>query len=232
MDFKVLKHVKEKRTEWHEPDTELWEYSYYVAQKGNPHENGLGHRVTTMNGVHGVLVPTAPIYKLKKNQALVASLEADITNNKMDLGEGNIEQTFSDLASSFDSDAAKAVGQVVDRCAGSPAAKATGAASSIAPASPSPPGRSSAWSLMDDPSSRAAASSAAPAALEDDVPTAKARARPKAKATQAKTRSAPSSRRSEDDGLDAGMDGTGQVAPKRRPSAPVPSAPNPKRGRG
>ena len=49
-----------------EPDDDLWDYVLYVQKFGDPKTNGKGHQETRGYGKHEVIVPSAPIRKIKR----------------------------------------------------------------------------------------------------------------------------------------------------------------------
>ena len=111
LDYKVLLVITEKKTEFCEPDTELWELNYYIKEKGHPSQNGLGHAIQTVNGVTGVVVPTAPIYKIKQSTSKIAQMQQQAGHSDVQIGN-SLDETFNEIAAAFMN--IKAVGQVID----------------------------------------------------------------------------------------------------------------------
>ena len=133
-DFQVLTMVKQKKTDFFQPDIDFWEFKYYIQEKGHPLSNGLGHIIQTVNGITGVLVPTKPIYKIKRSQASIANLSTVGGQTGEELGDNNLEEKFRELGDGFFSK--KTVGQLMPE-----AAKASNPppASDPTPSSPPPP---------------------------------------------------------------------------------------------
>jgi hypothetical protein len=49
-----------------DPENLFYAYSDYVTKFGDPTCNGLGHRIDTIKGIKGVVIPGERVYKLKK----------------------------------------------------------------------------------------------------------------------------------------------------------------------
>ena len=56
----------QQKVELAEPDDDLWDYDLYCSKFGDPKSNGKGHTETWAFGKHEVVVPSAPIRKIKR----------------------------------------------------------------------------------------------------------------------------------------------------------------------
>ena len=92
-----------------EPDDELWDFDYYNSKKGNPATNGLGHRETWEHGKHEVVVPTAPIRRIKRSEAHKVEQRRQMSTGVGDFYEGQQDDLISELLNVIS--LPKAVGQ-------------------------------------------------------------------------------------------------------------------------
>ena len=71
VEQRIITVKNRQQVELAEPEDDLWDYSLYCETFGDPKYNGRGHRETWDYGKHEVVVPSAPIRKIKRPTARV-----------------------------------------------------------------------------------------------------------------------------------------------------------------
>ncbi|CAK0911975.1 unnamed protein product [Prorocentrum cordatum] len=101
---KLLLVKKRTADEMVEPEDAYWDYDYYVRVHGDPHTNGMGHRVVTSEGGKRkeVIVPGEPIRKRRRVQSNIIDLVETLDSNKnMQLVDNQLERKKADLDASI-----------------------------------------------------------------------------------------------------------------------------------
>ena len=92
----------------------MWEWQYYLDQKGDPRTNNLGHTLTQRNGQWFVAVPGPPIWKVKgeheQNVSKKRKLESSEDNP---FGTEAMDETFNMLGQSLMDTIPKATGKAL-----------------------------------------------------------------------------------------------------------------------
>lgn len=85
-----------------QPPEELWPFAEYVAAKGHPATNGLGHKEATLEGVHGVLVPVTTRLRVTRRHDFVGKLSTKMDDSSTpQLAENQLGQKMLDIRNSF-----------------------------------------------------------------------------------------------------------------------------------
>ena len=98
IDKRTVSVRNERKTEICEPDDDLWEYNYYLSINGDPDTNGLGHRVTEAFGKKEVVVPNAPIRKVKRSQANIVEDKRVMDNGENSFMAGQQDELLAELS--------------------------------------------------------------------------------------------------------------------------------------
>ena len=59
IDKQILCIRKTLQHKFTDPKDQFWACDYYISEKGSPETNGLGHKAMIIEGVKGVLIPSA-----------------------------------------------------------------------------------------------------------------------------------------------------------------------------
>eukprot|EP00971_Amphidinium_carterae_P316930 6300393-Amphidinium_carterae.1 len=106
---------KKREIEVSEPVDDIYELSHYISLHGHPSSNGLGHKVVTLPGEtqQSVLVPGAPVRKLKRRTVTSAELDTTIASGEhLEFGQKAGIQLQNDLFETFNME--KAVGATLN----------------------------------------------------------------------------------------------------------------------
>ena len=178
---KVQTKVKEIRsTSFCAPEDKFYEYAYYLKTFGNP--SSKGHKVMTIEGVRGVLVPGEPVYTIKRRKTQSLEAETEVPD-LVPLDEAEASARFNEIADSFMN--IQATGRSLDELLGSRPISTASASASAQPAQGSAsdsPAPSAASGLLRRSFSFTAIEEDAPQQEEDEQKLGNRRQRPSSKA--------------------------------------------------
>jgi len=109
-----LLHIELYEVIWEHPEDKYWEFNEYVAEKGDPAANGLGHVSEVKFGVKVVKVPGPKIYTMKKRRIQQARIETTYGRGDFEIGEDQMRTNFTSLVNQVSGDMATGSNQVVD----------------------------------------------------------------------------------------------------------------------
>lgn len=130
IDRQVLCLARTLQHKFKDPKDQFWAYDYYVTEKGNPETNGLGHKAMVIEGVKGVLIPSAPIYEISRSKITQLTITQEMDNSDVKLGDGDsIQKKWAEMFECLEGP--KATGKYFQLFAAPPAVGASTSSSAI-----------------------------------------------------------------------------------------------------
>ena len=97
----VLKSTSDKSIEMIEPEDTLFDPSDYLLKYGDIQSNGLGHKLVTIDGVAGVLVPGPKVWRIRRNKSMEAAIETVVDDGSCIIESDQMETKQQELMDAF-----------------------------------------------------------------------------------------------------------------------------------
>ena len=96
-----LVHSKYNKVEIEKEPDQVWDEDYYKTIHGDWRTNGKGHVFGEIQGEKGVIVPGAPIRKIRRIEGQRASINSTVDDGKVQLTATSLEDKMKDVAQGF-----------------------------------------------------------------------------------------------------------------------------------